>query len=178
MKNILGIIAIFSSFALTACSNKETKYNSTVITNVHDGDTFTTYDNLKIRLYGVDTPESNNQYNDFASTEGLESIYAHQSTDFVKRLIQNKSVELQKIAIDKYHRTVAKIIINNIDLGIELVSHGLARVAYISVDQKSPFYTSDYLYYQRLLEAQYHAYSESKGFWKYKEQFKTIFPKA
>lgn len=178
MKNILGILTIFSSLALTACSNHKTKDEFTIIADVHDGDTFTTKENIKIRLFGVDTPESNNQYNDFASTDGLESIYANKAREYVEELINNKRVQLLKITEDRYHRTVARILFNNKDLGIELLNHGLARVAYISVNKKSPFYTSDFIYYQKLLDAQYYAHSHNLGFWKYKDEFKTIFPKA
>lgn len=176
MKKILVIIACFSPLSLLACGHK--KEYSTLISSVHDGDTFTTSKGDKIRLFGVDAPELTNQYNDFNPTDGLEQVYAVESLEFVKNKILNKSIYLNEITTDKYHRTVAKIIFNNKDLGLELIHYGLARVAYISTDKANPFYSNDFQYYKLLLKEQYFAYTHEYGIWKYKNKFKEIFPKA
>lgn len=176
MKNILVIITCFSPLALLSCGHS--KVIEDRISSVHDGDTFTTSKGLKIRLFGVDTPELTNQYNDFNSTSGLEQVYAIKSRDFVRSKIQNKIVDIYKVTVDKYNRTVAKIQLNNEDLGLSLIHFGLARVAYISVNKANPFYTSDFGYYEKLLQEQYFAYTHEYGIWKYKDKFKDIFPKA
>ncbi len=72
-----------------------------VVTSVHDGDTFRVNfngENLRIRLYGIDTPEIN-------------QAGGHMARDFAQSLVLGKSVIVQVKSIDKYKRKVAVVIL-------------------------------------------------------------------
>lgn len=157
----------------------QSKTHNTKIIDVHDGDTFTTSDNKKIRLFGVDTPEISNQFDGFNQTEGVEQIYARAARDFAANMLLNNEVTIEEMSTDKYSRTVASLQVGAKDLAFELVSHGLARVAYFDVvDQKSIYYSTKFDYFQRLVWAQFDAYNSHIGVWANPEVYKIIFPKA
>lgn len=149
-----------------------------IITNVHDGDTFTDSHHNIYRLYGVDTPEVSNQYNGFQETTGLEAQYGIAAKLLVEKMILRQRISIHTITMDRYKRIVASVNIGEKDLAIELVSHGLARVAYIDVKANSPYATSNYSYYKLLLKAQYHAFQLKLGFWAQEKRMQEIFPKA
>lgn len=175
MRKLLLLPFLPLPLSLVACA--KTNQTFKVIT-VHDGDTFTLSNNKVVRLFGVDAPEVSNQYNEFKETDGLEKIYGYEATKFTSDFLQGNNIEYFHEANDMYGRDVARIEHANKDLGLELVRNGLARVAYISLDNKSPFYTNNFSYYQKLLLAQFSAYQNKLGFWLHEDQFKTIFPKA
>lgn len=161
---------------LVSCNHKLNNFWKGYVSNVHDGDTFI-INKQKIRLFGIDTPEMNNQYQNFKPTEGVERIYAEQATRFVSNFISDKYVIVKPMSIDRYKRKVAKVYYKE-DLGILLIKRGLARVAYISLDKKNPFYTEDDSYYAKLLKWQHYAFTNKLGVWQHRNLFKTIFPKA
>ena len=170
---------ITSLFLPFSCSTKEKEvFQNLIITKVHDGDTFFDSKNNSYRLFGVDTPEISNQYNNFKKTENMEFIYALKAKNYAQNLLLNKKVKIKKMKKDKYKRTIAQIMVNNEDLAYLLVKEGLARVAYISINKGSPFYTTSFKYYKDLLNYQYLAYQNKKGFWSQKTHFKKIFPKS
>ena len=173
----LNLLILLPFIFLISCGAKSNTYRRKII-SVHDGDTFTDEASTKYRLYGVDTPETSSQYNDFKSTEGIEKIYAIEATNFTKHLILNKIIQVIHITIDPYGRDVSRIMIGNKDLSMELIKAGLARVAYIDVIKDSIYETKDYDYFKKLLRCQYNARLEKKGFWLRENYFSTIFPKA
>lgn len=159
------------------CTNNNSTFQNTFINQVYDGDTFTTNDNNKLRLFGIDTPELTTGAPQYNPTVGLEYLYALEAKKYAETQINKKQVVTELITIDKYERFVVKVFYKQ-DLGLELVTQGLARVAYISLDIKSPYFSNDYQYYQKLLLAQYQAYQAEIGIWAFKKDFKIIFPKA
>ena len=158
-------------------TSQKLEFQKITIKKVHDGDTFFDEQNNSYRLFGVDTPEISNQYNDFQTTKGLENIYAEKAKTYAENLLLNKEVQVLKRGKDKYDRTIAQFKVENKDLALSLVKEGLARVAYISSDPKSPFYTTSFKYHKNLLNCENLACQEEKGFWEHKDSFKTIFPK-
>ncbi len=177
MRKILGIISALPVIAIVSCSSSN-KVNEVFISSVHDGDTFTDSTSVIYRLFGVDTPEVSNQYKSFVPTEGLEAIYGAKATKFTKGLIENRNVVANIKKIDLYDRSVASIRIGNLDLAIELLKHGLARIAYISLKPNSIYFTEDHKYYKQLLNAQHEAYEKHIGVWADLSKFKIIFPKS
>lgn len=165
-------------FFCVSCSNSKSTIENHIIVSVHDGDTFTDEVNNKYRLYAVDTPEISDQFNNFETTLGMEQIYAYEAKEFVERKMLHKNVQVIPISIDKYNRKVARIIIDGQDLSQLLVENGYARVAYINVIKGSPYETKNYDYYRKILECQKKAYDNERGFWKHKNKFHIIFPKA
>ncbi len=83
---------------------------------VTDGDTLTVLigtDQMKIRLEGIDTPESGQ---DFAT----------RAKQFTSDLVFGKQVHILPKEKDRYGRLVARVRVNDTDVSLELVKAGLA----------------------------------------------------
>jgi micrococcal nuclease len=110
MKNLIIIIAIFIS------ANSLGQIKGKVIA-VHDGDTFTLLtddsNTIKVRLHAVDCPELKQDYGDSAKI-------------FTTNMILDKHVEVERIVLDKYRRTVGLVYIDSVILNEELIKAGLA----------------------------------------------------
>lgn len=122
MFKILQFIAIYL-IAIQANSMPARGLNSWqgIVTYVTDGDTLwvrpdnaaTNSEPHKIRIAGIDAPESCQQY-------------GAQSTAALKKLVASKPVTVQSKRFDEYGRDVAKITINNMDVGAWMVRNGHA----------------------------------------------------
>lgn len=92
-----------------------------IVTHVTDGDTFRVRpvgsnrnsDSLRVRIDGIDAPESC-------------QLYGDQSTAALKKLIVSKQVTVLSKRFDDYGRDVAKISLNNMDVGGWMVKNGHA----------------------------------------------------
>ena len=138
MKLIASIILflIISSKALALeIANDNRVYNWKVL-RVVDGDSLEIANEflpqelkLFVRIKGIDTPEKAPR----AKCE-KENILAQKASNYTKNSIEKAQKNHQKITFseikwDKYGgRIVAKVMIDNSDLGQELVRKGLARV--------------------------------------------------
>jgi micrococcal nuclease len=82
---------------------------------VIDGDTFvfqTEVGNLKVRMYGIDAPEKNQEF-------GLES------KKFMEKYL-HKTGSLKKTGVDKYGRTLGILFIKNVNINLESIKKGCA----------------------------------------------------
>ena len=97
------------------------------VTKVYDGDTITVdvdlgfgikYEEIKIRLYGIDTPE----------VRGIERPEGLVSRDWLREKIFNKEILVKTIRdkTGKYGRYLGIIYLDGINLNDELVTKGLA----------------------------------------------------
>ena len=92
-----------------------------IVTHVTDGDTFRVRpvgsnaksDSVRIRIDGIDAPETC-------------QLYGVQSTAALKKLIFSKQVTVLSKRFDDYGRDVAKITLNNMDVGGWMVKNGHA----------------------------------------------------
>ncbi|NQZ28780.1 MAG: thermonuclease family protein [Mycoplasmatales bacterium] len=117
----------------------EVKWNPNhKIKSVHDGDTFQDEKGTSWRLFSVDTPEvSHNIDGKWISSTGIELLWGNKATDFVADKILNKEVMIASKNKRTYQRVVGAVFYRNkkgkiINLAIELVKLGLARIGYIS----------------------------------------------
>lgn len=88
------------------------------VVSITDGDTLTVLrgqEQVKIRIYGIDAPERRQPWGDRAR-QALGDL-AHGQT-----------VEVLEIDRDRYGRTVARIEVQGQDVGLEMVSRGMAWV--------------------------------------------------
>ncbi len=139
MKLFSFTILFFSIICFRASASNAVKevnvYNWKVI-RIVDGDTLEIANQflpeelkLFVRMKGVDTPEKAPR----AKCE-KENILAQKASNYTKNSIEKAQKNRQKITFseikwDKYGgRIVAKVMINESDLGQELVIKGLARV--------------------------------------------------
>jgi endonuclease YncB( thermonuclease family) len=87
------------------------------VVGVSDGDTITVLrggnEQVKIRLYGIDAPESSQPFGK-ASKTNLSS------------LVFGKMVEIEATDTDKYGRTVAKVLVGEIDANARQIHDGYA----------------------------------------------------
>ncbi len=99
------------------------------VVSVYDGDTFRANisgfpdiigKNIPIRIHGIDTPESRGKRADKAAALKAKAFT-------VKMLNKAKVIELKEIRRGKYFRIVARVIMDGVDLGNELLKRGFAR---------------------------------------------------
>lgn len=98
--------------AISAASAFEGK-----VVGVSDGDTITVLDSSKtqhkIRVAGIDAPEKSQDF-------------GNRSKEHLSDLVFGKTVMLPDAKIDKYGRTVSRVLLGNKDAGLEQVKVGLA----------------------------------------------------
>jgi endonuclease YncB( thermonuclease family) len=90
------------------------------VVGITDGDTITvlnskTLKNVKIRLYGIDTPERG-------------QAFSKRAKQFTSKMVYGKVVEVEVMDTDRYGRTVALISLDKQLLNKELVKNGFAWV--------------------------------------------------
>lgn len=110
---------IFLAILLIAITNPVMAFTA-IVERVSDGDTIvvknTDGESSKIRLYGVDTPES-------------KQLFGSQATRFTSGAVLHKTVKIQKVDVDRYGRIVAIVYTENGEiLNEKLVENGHAWV--------------------------------------------------
>lgn len=162
-------LIVIGSFLFASC-NFNTKSNSGdsqsdavaevryyPVTRVVDGDTFWV-DNgsekgIKIRLIGVDAPESRNVF------KKKKGYYGTESKNYLKGLLQNKRVQLVKDvdSLDRYGRTLSYVYLEDgTFLNAELVKNGYAQIMTIPPNVK---------FAELFLELQQEARENNRGLW-------------
>ena len=114
-KLILAFIFIITS------SLSEIAFSSTVygkIIKIIDGDTVYFQANnddgyKKLRLVGIDAPE-------------MKQPFGNESKQCLANLINNKLVQIISFGKDRYKRTLAKILIEKIDINLAMIKNGCA----------------------------------------------------
>ena len=185
-------------------SNLQINYAIEIIpTYIRDGDTIQDSKGNVYRFAGIDTPETRKKENGlWVPTSGLQYKYGKLATNFTEYYMLNgllpkndkyKNRPTKIFAIpqktkngktnmtDSYGRIVA--ILYYLDengkyhcLNEKLLKEGLARKAYISLNKKSTYYTSNISYYNLLTNAENYAKNNKLGFWKETNKFDEIFP--
>lgn len=87
------------------------------VVGVSDGDTITVLDaqktQYKIRVAGIDAPEKSQDF-------------GNRSKEHLSDLVYGKTVNLPEGKIDKYGRTVSRVLVGNLDAGLEQIKAGMA----------------------------------------------------
>lgn len=87
------------------------------VVGVSDGDTIIVLDSKteqhKIRVSGIDAPEKGQEFGSKAK-------------EHLSDLVYGKTVNLPDAKIDKYGRTVSRVLVGNTDAGLEMIRGGLA----------------------------------------------------
>lgn len=119
------------SITLVSTANAETITGKVV--GVFDGDTITLLDSnkhqVKVRLAQIDAPEKKQDYGQ-ASKKALSSA------------VFNKDVMIEVVAIDRYKRTVGKVIVDGVDVNLRQVNAGMAWV-YRQYAKDQAYYTAE-----------------------------------
>ncbi len=90
------------------------------VISIADGDTITVLrdkEQVRVRLYGIDTPERG-------------QAFGKKAKQFTSKLVYGKVVEVEVMDTDRYGRTVALVAVNKQILNEELLKAGYAWVYY------------------------------------------------
>ena len=116
IKRLLTASALTGILALAASSAQAEPVTVKII-HVQDGDTVTALmpstEHLRIRIAGIDAPESRQ---DFGT----------RSRQMLSRLVKGKTVQAEALSQDRYGRYVAVLTLNGGDVGLAMISAGLA----------------------------------------------------
>jgi len=127
MKKIILIISIILFYPIDFVSAWQDKERNTgVVSHVFDGDTIKVKNgktNVTIRLYGIDTPESDQPFAGDAKIE-LQSIVLHHSISYLP------------LYYDDYNRLVAHVYERDKNINQILVEKGFAWVHIYYCDQE------------------------------------------
>jgi micrococcal nuclease len=90
--------------------------HSSIVERVIDGDTVVLDDGTHIRMLGMNAPETTSK-----------EKYSEEAKQYLKDLVENKSVRLESSGKDLYGRTLAYIFLRNENVNEMLVREGLAN---------------------------------------------------
>ncbi|WP_276131828.1 thermonuclease family protein [Polluticoccus soli] len=155
MRSKLLLFLLVPLLFIASCEVKESDEEKELheVTKVIDGDTFWIDDNEKVRLIGVDAPESRNT--------GHKKIgyYGKEAKEFLKSYLTGKRVQLKYdvTRTDKYQRTLAYVYLEDgTFLNAELIKLGYAMVYTVPPNVK---------YADQFLDLQREARENSRGLW-------------
>jgi micrococcal nuclease len=122
------------------------------VVRVVDGDTIEIEGNKKIRLIGVNAPES-------VAPNKKIACFGHEASNFTKEQLEGKLVKLEKDVseTDKYGRLLRYVHLGGVLFNEELVKNGYAQAS---------TYPPDVKYKDRFLDAQRFARDNNLGLWK------------
>ena len=155
---LLGIFLMISAGVLGGCSSssdepvKSTKAEQALVKRVVDGDTFVLDDGRKVRMIGINTPES-------VDPRRPVEYYGKEASSFTKKLLEGNKVYLDwgRTPKDRYDRWLAWVwLADGTFVNGYLVSEGYAQV-YTFKDNP------DHAEY--LLELQRQARDAGRGLW-------------
>lgn len=122
------------------------------VQRVVDGDTLLLTGGQRIRLIGVDTPES-------VKPDAPEEPFGREASDFTTAVAENREVRLEfdRERVDQYGRTLAYVYVGDLFLNEELVRQGFSRA-----ETRFPFRAD---IKRRLLAAEEEARQAGRGIW-------------
>jgi endonuclease YncB( thermonuclease family) len=109
-------------FAICLCAPPACADDLSGQTSIIDGDTLEIHGN-RIRLWGIDAPESNQLCRD---DESLQYQCGAKAANELDAFIARRPVDWSPVSLDQYWRTVAVCSIDGVDIAEWLVRNGLA----------------------------------------------------
>ena len=90
-----------------------------------DGDTVQLASRERVRLLDIDAPELH------AGRKGHAGPFpepgAVEARDALRAMVEGRRVQVERHGRDKYGRTLARVIVDGVDVGAELLSRGLVK---------------------------------------------------
>jgi len=142
---ILLFVILFLACTSIPISKAAIRTVTGTITKVSDGDTahLTTPEQtkLKVRLYGIDAPETDKINNKTGHVNIPGQPYGEESMNALANKIMDKKVKVDILDIDKYRRMVGMIYLDEKNINLEMVREGYAEafVEYLKEPYKSEF---------------------------------------
>ena len=138
---LLIIVTGVFYYNLTERESYETQIVKVV--RVIDGDTFETENQVMVRLKGINTPEKN-------------ELGYEEAKEFLKNLIENKTIKIQISEVDIYNRLLVYAFIGGDFINKQILEKGFAHLYYYDEDN----------YFNELQIAEKQAIFLQKGIWK------------
>ena len=157
---LLLLLPIFTTFLFTATSHATIRTVTGTVTKVSDGDTIhlTTPEQtiLKVRLYGIDAPETDKINNHTGKVSIPGQPYGEESSKTLETKIMGKKVKVDILDIDKYRRMVGMIYLDDRNINLEMIREGYAEafIEYLKEPYRSEF-----------LKVEQEARSMKRGIW-------------
>jgi endonuclease YncB( thermonuclease family) len=148
---------LFSSFSF---AREPIRTVTGTVTKVSDGDSIhvTTPEQtiLKVRLYGIDAPETPKINRRTGHVNITGQPYGKESWKALKSKLMGKQVRLDILDIDKYRRMVCMVWLDSRNINLEMVREGYAEafLEYLKEPYRSQF-----------MRAEMEARSEKRGIW-------------
>jgi micrococcal nuclease len=139
---IIAILFIASGILYYSLTSEKTTTETYRISNIVDGDTLDLSTGQRVRLKGINTPETS-------------MSYYSEAKQLLQNLVQNKSVQLESYGTDKYGRILGYIFLNGENINQKILERGLGTLYYYEHDS----------YYKELEEAEEFARMNKKGLW-------------
>ena len=156
----LFVIVWLTTFINIPISQAAIRTVTGTVTKVSDGDTIhlTTAEQtkLKVRLYGIDAPETPKINNRTGKVNKPGQPYGIEAWKALKSKIMAKHVKLDILDIDKHKRMVGIIWQGNRNINLEMVREGHAEAF---IEYLKPPYRSEFI------DAEREARSARKGIW-------------
>lgn len=122
---LFGLLSISTAFAKEPIRSVEGQ-----VTKVSDGDTVNIQDDLgtklKIRLYGIDCPETEKSNKRTGHISKAGQPYGEEAYRALQSKIDRKRVRVEIMAVDQYKRSVGIIYLNGKNINQEMVAEGWA----------------------------------------------------
>ena len=165
MKAIIRIFFLVALIFLASCLINQSSHAvirtvTGTVTKVSDGDTIhlTTPEQtiLKVRLYGIDSPETDKIDHKTGRVNIPGQPYGEESWKALESKIMGKTVKVDILDIDKYRRMVGMIYLNDRNINLEMISEGYAEafIEYLKEPYRSEF-----------LKVEKEARAAKKGIW-------------
>jgi endonuclease YncB( thermonuclease family) len=157
---LLFLIAGLTTFLNIPFCHSSIRAVTGTVTKVSDGDTIhlTTPEQtkLRVRLYGIDAPETPKINNRTGRVNKPGQPYGDEAWKALESKIMGKQVRLDILDIDKYRRMVGIIWLGERNINLEMIKEGYAE-AYVEY-LKAP-------YRSKFIDAEQEARSANKGIW-------------
>lgn len=161
-KTFLFLLLFFAAkaFIYTPLTYAATRTVTGTVTKVSDGDSIqvTTPEQtkLKVRLYGIDAPETPKMSQRTGEVNKPGQPYGNESWKALEGKILGKEVRLEILDIDKYRRLVCMVWSDDRNINLEMITEGHAEafIEYLKPPYQAPF-----------LAAEREAKSARRGIW-------------
>jgi micrococcal nuclease len=152
-KSLLFIFAILVILCAATSHAAPIRTVTATITKITDGDTVQAITpegtKLKVRLYGIDAPET-------AKGKKPGEPFGNASRDYLSSLVNQRSVRVEILDIDRYRRMVAILWLAERNVNQEMIAAGMAE-AYVEY-LKQP-------YRALFIQAEQEAKAQGRGVW-------------
>ncbi len=130
LRPLLPVLALLILLPLCLCAKEPIRTEEGVVRQVADGDTVTVVTSegtkLKVRLYGIDAPETAKMNRRTGVVSKLGQTYGEEAYRALEDKVLGKRVRVRIMDIDRYRRMVSVLYLDRRDINKEMVQEGFA----------------------------------------------------